>query len=277
MTPWSSVLLLHAAVAAEPAGPSLRVAAVHDTGRLAAETPGCAPDDRLCRLVGWVDAAAEQGARLFVAPEYVLKLDRAAAPLQRGQAPGPGHVLAPLAAAADRHDLTVVFALWMRDAQQRDRNAQVVLAPDGTVAAVHHKIELFAGERAWATPGDDVQVVEVDGHRVGLLICADLYGEPALHARLVDTLGAQLVTVSAEWTAAGAARWGAAFAHDWSVPVVFSNTGHGDGVGSGIFAAGGGTLVQSGGTETELLVADVPLRPPTSPSTPRPTPDGSER
>lgn len=260
-----------ALLAGVAAGATLRVAALHDTGALSAAAADCPEGDRVCRLVAWVEEAADRGAQLVVTPEYVLQLDDAAASPRVGAPLPTTHPLAPVAAAADRHDLSVVVALWTRQPDGRNRNAQVVLGPDGTVTAVHHKVELFDGEREWATPGTDMHVTEIEGHPVGLLICADLYAAPALHARLVDTLGARLVVVSAEWTAAGAPRWARAFAHDWGVPVAFANTGAGAGVGSGIYAAGGAALVERDAADTGLLIADVPLSAPPPPA-PHPTP-----
>jgi predicted amidohydrolase len=245
-------IMISAALAAP-----LRIAALHDTGPLQDQSGQCG--DRLCRLEGWMQVAAAKEVQVLVAPEYVLQLSTAAGPLAAGAPPPSGHVLSPLAEAAARHQLSLVLALWLRDSDGRQRNAQVVLGPDGTVQAIHHKVELFSGEREWATPGTDLSVVELHGHTVGLMICADLYAAPALHAHLVDTLGAELVLVSAEWTAAGARRWGAAFAHDWGVPVVFANTGDGMGVGSGIYDRLGQPLAESRASATELLVVDLPL------------------
>lgn len=256
----NGLVMMISAVLAAP----LRIAALHDTGALSDRSGQCRGSDRLCRLEGWMEVAAAKGVQVLVAPEYVLQLAAAAGPLQAGQPPPADHVLGPLAQAAARHELSLVLALWMRDADGRQRNAQVVLGPEGTVHAIHHKVELFSGEREWATPGTDLSVVDLHGHTVGLMICADLYAAPALHAHLVDTLGAEMVLVSAEWTAAGARRWGAAFAHDWSLPVVFANTGDGMGVGSGIYDATGQPLAESRGSATELLVVDLALDSPAS-------------
>ncbi len=260
-----ALLLPLLANAAAPIAPMLRVAVLHDTGPLSTEADHCKPTDRLCRVNTWTRQAAEQGARLLVTPEYILQLRTPARSLAPGDRPPPDHVLAPLAEATREHGIYVAIALWMRDETGKSRNAQVVVGPDGRIEAVHHKVELFAAEREWVTPGTDMTVATVDGHTVGMLICADLYGDPTNHTRLVESLQAELVVISAEWTAEGAPRWGAAFAHDWQVPVAFANTGQGAAVGSGIFDARGAPLAESRSHTAELLVVDVPLRSATSP------------
>jgi len=251
------------------------VAALHDAGRLEVRSDDCADSHRQCALVDVIHEAANRGARLLVLPEYALHLEEPAPPTTVGAPPPPGHVLAPLAAAAGARDITVIVALWRRDRDGHHRNSQVVLGSDETVRAVHDKVELFSEERAWATPGDDLSVVEVDGIRVGLLICADLYAAPALHAELVHAKKAQLVAVSAQWTATGAERWPATFAHDWQVPVVFANAGTGDGLGSGAFLAGGAAVHVTRSRAPELFLVELPISPPSAPSVPRPTPAGS--
>lgn len=96
--------------------------------------------------------------------------------------------------------------------------------------------------------GDSPTVLTTRFGRVGLLVCADLYGPPAFH---VATADADLVVVAAQWTVAGAARWPAAFAHDWSVPVVAAN-------GSGGAAAGGGIFDRRGHPQGRRL-SEAPI------------------
>lgn len=76
-------------------------------------------------------------------------------------------------------------------------NSAVCLSPDGAVAGIYRKAQLFGEEeRATFAPGDDLLVVELAGRRVAPLVCYDVeFPEPA---RAVARAGANLlVTVSA--------------------------------------------------------------------------------
>lgn len=56
-------------------------------------------------------------------------------------------------------------------------NSQVLLAPDGRIAAHHRKRNLWPpGDSGWATKGDrPLQVVETEYGRLGLMICYDVH------------------------------------------------------------------------------------------------------
>jgi predicted amidohydrolase len=125
--------------------------------------------------------------------------------------------------------------------------------------AWHHKFELFAREKEHLESGDTVTVFETPFGRVGLLICADLYGTPRKHRRLTHELGAQIVAVSTYWTATHAHRWPAAFARDWGVYVVASNAGSGESAGSGVYAPNGTAVATSGKDDWGVVLADIPV------------------
>lgn len=240
---------------AEARGPGprvVRVAAVHDTGALGSPEGPCAVADRACRLEVLVRAAHAEGAAVVVTPEYALELET---PVEVG---GDEPVLRRFRGLADELDIVLVLALQTQG-RALPRNSQVALGPDGRILAVHHKIELFDGERATMEAGTDVVAFDTPHGRMGLLVCADLYAAPALHARLTGMLGAELVLVSAWWTVEGALAWPAAFAHDWQRPVVFANGSAEDARGSGIFDKTGAPLATSRSPVAGVVVADVAL------------------
>ena len=121
-------------------------------------------------------------------------------------------------------------------------NSQVAFGPDGTVVGVHHKFELFASEAKDLTPGQDVSVFDTPLGKVGMLTCADLYGDLRLHDKLTRTLGAKVIAVSSLWTANGSVNWPRNYAKNWGVHVLFSNTTNGTGRGGGIFDPKGEAL-----------------------------------
>jgi N-carbamoylputrescine amidase len=82
-------------------------------------------------------------------------------------------------------------------------NTLFVIGREGEVLGSHQKLHPTPAAEAWASPGRLGAPVEVDGMRVGLLICADAYPpEPAL--RLRDEGAEVLVSAAAWWPG----QWG---------------------------------------------------------------------
>lgn len=76
-------------------------------------------------------------------------------------------------------------------------NSLFVIGRHGGVIGTHRKLSLIAGPESWATPGETVSPVIVDGIRVGMLICADVYA-PGPAMRLKDQ-GAEMLISAAAW------------------------------------------------------------------------------
>ena len=75
-------------------------------------------------------------------------------------------------------------------------NSAVYIGCNGTVAGVYRKTHLFGSERDAYIPGDDLLVVDLEGLRMGLMICFDV--EFPEVARALARAGADLlVTISA--------------------------------------------------------------------------------
>lgn len=75
-------------------------------------------------------------------------------------------------------------------------NSAVYVERDGTVAGVYRKTHLFGSEREVFVPGDDLLVVNLEGSKVGLMICFDV--EFPEVARSLARAGSDLlVTISA--------------------------------------------------------------------------------
>lgn len=236
-------------------GKRFRVAAVqYALGEYAQVAPGCAgtdsPDN--CAMHRLVDRAAGQGALLVVTPEYSVDQAGPEPSPRVGQnpsrtAPGPGPLLRAFSRQAAHHGIYLVINLLTTgstNGQRRTYNTQVAFGPDGAVRAVHHKFTLFDAEANSLTPGRDVTSFRTPLGTVGLLICADLYGDLRQHQRLVHQAGARLIAVSSAWTASGGAHWPRSFARNWGVHVVSANTTAGPGAGGGVFDPRGKILAK---------------------------------
>jgi predicted amidohydrolase len=117
-------------------------------------------------------AAAE--ADLFVLPELALSgyiFESREEAVSLSQAPD-GDEFAQLLALAAEKRATIVLGFAER-AGEKLFNSSILAAPDGAVS-VYRKVQLFYDEKKIFDPGDRApEVVEVDGVRLGMMICFD--------------------------------------------------------------------------------------------------------
>jgi nitrilase len=162
-----------------------------------------------------VAAAAAEGARLVVLPEYfgIFGL-RATDKVSVREADGDGPQQAFLSRLARQQGIWLVGGtVPIASADPgRVRSALVVYAPDGKRIARYDKIHLFAFTRGderydegkTIEPGRDVVTIELPCGRVGLSICYDVRF-PELYRRMGPL---SLILVPSAFTATtGAAHW----------------------------------------------------------------------
>jgi len=237
---------------------ALKVAALQYDSYQFDEIGSCG--DTQCAVKALIAQAASAGAVLVVAPE--LGLD--------GSEPDPaiGSLPATSSLPADANikvfsqqalelQLQIVIHLKTYD-EQHHYTTQVAFGPDGRIVGKHHKFELYGGEAAQYKPGTDVMVFDSPLGKIGLLICADIYGDLRLHAKLVEQLGARVIAFSSFWTVGGGHHWQANFAKNWGVYVVGSNTTYGSGRGGGIFDPQGSALAVHTEAAPALTIAEIP-------------------
>lgn len=85
-----------------------------------------------------------------------------------------GDRVARLCAAAKRHDTAIVVGLAERCPGGGIANSALAIDRDGRIAGCYRKIQLFGDEAEAFVPGDALEVVELAGVRVGLMICFDI-------------------------------------------------------------------------------------------------------
>ncbi|MEV5689298.1 carbon-nitrogen hydrolase family protein [Streptomyces sp. NPDC052164] len=149
--------------------PPLRTALLQSSGR-----PG-AVDENLKVLDEAAGRAAAAGARLLAGPEMFLTGYAIGDAVPRLAEPADGPGAQAVADIARRHGLAVLYGYPER-AGELIFNAAQLIGPDGTPLANYRKTHLFGGfEQEWFTPGERTVVqAELDGVRVGLLICYDV-------------------------------------------------------------------------------------------------------
>lgn len=157
-------------------------------------------ESNVARTVDAVEKAASDGARVVVLPElassgYVLDeplLRPLAEPVRR-----PGPALTAWSDVAARTG-TIVVAGFPEVEDGRLYNAAAVFGPDGRLLEVYRKLHLFAGEQDVFTPGDHgLPIVEVEGLRLGVLVCYDLRFPEAVRIHALRDV--DLIVVPTAW------------------------------------------------------------------------------
>lgn len=170
--------------------------------------------ENLARARHWMGEAAARGARLVALPEYFCLLGRSDEDkLAVAEPLGEGAIQQALADAARELGLWVIGGtLPLRTADpRRVRNASLVYAPDGRLAARYDKIHLFRfdngreryDEGRVLEAGDTPVALQVEQFRLGLSVCYDLR-----FPELYRQLGADLLAVPSAFTyTTGQAHW----------------------------------------------------------------------
>ncbi|WTP56145.1 carbon-nitrogen hydrolase family protein [Streptomyces phaeochromogenes] len=119
--------------------------------------------------------AAAAGAGLLAAPEMFLTGYAIGADVHRLAEPADGDSADEIAEIASRHGVAIAYGYPERAGDLVFNSAQLISA-DGTRLANYRKTHLFGCfEQEWFTPGDEPVVqAELDGLRVGLMICYDV-------------------------------------------------------------------------------------------------------
>ncbi|TNM39628.1 carbon-nitrogen hydrolase family protein [Nocardioides albidus] len=146
----------------------------------------------LTSLAAVAGDAAARGARLLVCPELTLTGYDIAPQAAEIAEPAGGPMAQAVAELARRHALAIAWSWPERDGEQVHISAEIV-DRDGTVLARHRKAHLYGPDEAGAyVPGDGTPAVgEIDGYRVGLLVCYDV--EFPEQVRMVALAGADLL------------------------------------------------------------------------------------
>jgi predicted amidohydrolase len=179
-----------------------------------------------------------------------------------------GPTEAAVAQIARRHHLAIVYGHPERAPGDNDRayNAATMIGPDGVVRGRHRKVHLYGDlDRAQFVPGGERPAAfDVDGSRVGMLICYDVEFPEAVRSLAVD--GARAVFVPTANMAgcdevqevlvrarACENNCGVAYANYCGADDVFEYNGL-----STICGPGGEVLAQADAKGEELIIADLP-------------------
>jgi predicted amidohydrolase len=171
----------------------------------------------LAHVLPLVKDAAAQGARFMLTPEgtNILQKDRETLLPQLTLLADDPVVNGLREAARELAVWIDVGSALVKREDGKAANRQVLIRPDGTLAATYDKLHMFdvdlpTGETARESetyePGDRAVVADVDGVRFGLTICYDL--RFAALYRALALAGAEVFTIPAAFTRpTGEAHW----------------------------------------------------------------------
>lgn len=152
--------------------------------------------DNLQRLEDAARTAAARGARLLVCPEMFLTgYNIGAEAAARLAEPADGPSVRRAAGIAREAGIALAYGYPERADGGAVFNAAILIDRDGRTLLNHRKCHLFGAlDRGMFVPGSgEIALAEIDGVRVGLLICYDVEF-PEL-VRLLALAGADLVLV----------------------------------------------------------------------------------
>jgi predicted amidohydrolase len=209
-------------------------------------------------------AEAAKGAGLLIFPELFLTGYNIGAGNVRSLAqPADGEAAAAAAAIARRHGIALLYGYPER-AGEAVYNSALLLGKDGVARANFRKVHLWGEiDKSVFAEGDDPAVMaEIDGLRIGILICYDVEFPEAV--RVLALRGADLIAVPTaqmqpfEFVARSLIP---TRAYENSVFVAYANHCGAEGklvyTGESCIAAPDGSVLARAGLGEELISADL--------------------
>ena len=112
--------------------------------------------------------------------------------------PQPDEWMQGICRLVKERDLTVFLAQPERDPESgKLYNTVFIINPQGEITGRHHKIKVLHGAEAWSSPGHKNEPLDVDGMKVGILVCADGYKNQI--AQELKDKGARILVSPAAW------------------------------------------------------------------------------
>ena len=144
------------------------------------------------KIIEWMKNAAKSGAEIALFGELFLS-DYNLSDVESLSVPSDGVAAITIANAAKEIGIAVVFG-YSEVADGRYYNSLMFIDKHGERIANYRKVHVWPTEAGWYTPGDTTTVVDWEGYRVGLGICADVCMHEYVSAMVLRG-GAQMVII----------------------------------------------------------------------------------
>ncbi len=163
----------------------------------------CEVDHNRKLLESALRVAAEQGADWVVTPELCIpgylfqKVIGTEWILHQ-----PDQWMRGFCQSVKEYQLTVFLSHPERDPESNQiYNTVFVINPRGEIIGKHRKIKALRGAEGWSTPGREIEPIDCDGVKVGVLVCADAYKNDV--AQALKDRGARLLVSPSSWGPGG--------------------------------------------------------------------------
>ena len=119
--------------------------------------------------------------------------------------PTPLSPLPALQALAEEYGVSIVGGAFYETVKGQTRLSSPVIRNDGTVIGRQFKVHLFRFERKYAKPGNSYNIFELNGFKIGILVCYDVdFPEPS---RIYALRGAELILCPSRIVKPGVSPW----------------------------------------------------------------------
>ena len=155
------------------------------------------PEKNLERAETLVAQAVSMGAEICVLPEC-MDIGWATPEAPALAQPIPGTVSDRLCRIARRYHVWLACGLTEREGD-RIYNAAVLICANGTIRALHRKINILTDVEAMYAVGDRLSVTETPFGKVGIAICADNLSPSLCLGHSLARMGAQMILSPSAW------------------------------------------------------------------------------
>ncbi len=150
----------------------------------------------ILNAIGLARTAAEKEADIICLPEHWLP---------EKQIPTPASPLPELQSLAEEYSVAIVGGAFYEKVRGQTRLSSPVIGKDGRLIGRQFKIHLFRSERKYAKPGNSYNIFELDGYKIGILVCYDVdFPEPS---RIYALKGAELILCPSRIVKPGITPW----------------------------------------------------------------------
>ncbi|OLC61186.1 hypothetical protein AUH73_07855, partial [archaeon 13_1_40CM_4_53_4] len=140
--------------------------------------------------------AAEKNADIICFPEHWLP---------EKQIPTPVNPLPELQSLAEEYGVAIVGGAFYEKVKGQTRLSSPIIGRDGRLIGRQFKVHLFRSERKHAKPGNTYNIFNLDGYKIGILVCYDVdFPEPS---RIYALKGAELVLCPSRIVKPGISPW----------------------------------------------------------------------
>jgi len=249
-----------------------KVAAIqYGSGQQAQVKASCTTDPMpdVCALKELVSQAKGKGASYVVLPEYGTGQPYYEPTPALGENPAtnaawPADMIIKIfSSQAKQLGIYLVLNLLTYEGTKPNyvyHNTNIAFEPTGKVVGLHRKFNLFGSETQTLTPGNSVSVFSTPLGKMGMLICADIYGSTTLMNKLGNTLQARVVAVSSFWTTTNPVNtYYKTYLGKYPYYSVIANTTIPPGYGGGVFYGPGWQALDAKiGSSPSIAVATIP-------------------